>query len=144
VCFFRNLPYFQSQQIVLEISESEEMILTAGMIECLEKLKSLGIMLAVDDFGKSYSHFKTIIEMNPDFIKLDRYLTANLSTSFKKQIIIQYCLDFCSQFNSKLILEGIETEVELEMAKQLGVKYAQGFFLGKPGMLPEAYQQFVV
>ena len=135
---------FHSQQIVLEISESEEMILTAGMMECLGKLRDLGIMLAVDDFGKSYSHFKTIIEVNPDFIKLDRYLTADLSTSLKKQVIIQYCLDFCSQFNSKLILEGIETEVELEMAKQLGVMYAQGFFLGKPGMLPEAYQQFVV
>jgi EAL domain-containing protein (putative c-di-GMP-specific phosphodiesterase class I) len=134
----------QGQQIVLEISETEEMTVSSEMIRKLEKLRGLGIRIAVDDFGKSYSHFKTIIEMGPEFIKLDRYLTADLSSSLKKQAIIQYCLDFCSQFNSKLILEGIETELELEMAKQLGVIYAQGFFLGRPAILPKAYQQVVV
>lgn len=128
-----------SQQIVLEISESEKIIDFELYRNAIHFLKSEGFLIALDDIGKGYTDFKSIIEVEPDYIKLDKYFAENLDSSFQKQAIIQLFLKYCEDTSTNLILEGIETDEEVAIAKSLGVTYAQGYRLGKPEELQKTY-----
>ncbi|MGO4889558.1 EAL domain-containing protein [Anaerobacillus sp. MEB173] len=124
-----------SHQLVFELSELE---LTSNFEELKKRIfhfRKQGVLIAIDDIGSGYSNFKTIIEIEPDYLKLDRYLSINLPHSPKKQSLIEFFNDYASKYNSQLILEGIETESELAIAKAIGVSYGQGYLLGKPATL---------
>lgn len=129
--------YLHSQQIVLEISESE----TVEAFDIFKKqildLKKQGFLIAIDDIGKGYSNFKNIIELEPQYLKLDRYFAQDLHLSKQKQAIILLLLKYCEQSRGQLILEGIETEEEIEIASALGIPIVQGYLLGKPALLSE-------
>lgn len=121
-----------NQSIVFEINEAEKIWDMGLLRKAVHFLKDKGYAIALDDFGKGESSLKTVIELDPDFVKLDRYFAVNLSASNEKQKEIQMLLKLCEQKNMKLILEGIEDPMDLAMAKVLGVPLGQGHLLGKP------------
>ncbi|MFS0824358.1 EAL domain-containing protein [Bacillus sp. 1P02SD] len=123
--------YF-SQQVIFEISEMETITDFSSLKENIARLKSDGIKFAIDDVGKGNSNLKSIIELDPNFIKLDKYFSNNLYKEPKKQEIIKTILYYTNNHNINLVLEGIETEMDLAVAKAIGVKYGQGFILGRP------------
>jgi EAL domain-containing protein (putative c-di-GMP-specific phosphodiesterase class I) len=125
------------QRIVLEISEGEKIEDMNGFLQIVSRLKNYGFLIAIDDVGKGFSKLQRIIELEPNFIKLDRYFSVDLSTSPKKQRFISLILDYYKG-SVKMILEGIEKNEDLATAKLLGIPIAQGFLLGKPGLLSEA------
>jgi EAL domain-containing protein (putative c-di-GMP-specific phosphodiesterase class I) len=129
-----NENHISSQQIILEINEGE-IFNFKKLKESIERLKNLGIRIALDDCGKGQSSMKSIIELNPDFIKLDQYFADGLVKSLKKQNVLLFLLEYGKKFNSQLIVEGIEDEQSLRILKNIGIRYAQGFFLGKPSKL---------
>lgn len=130
--------YLDSQQIVLEISESETIEEFDRFKKRISELKRQGFLIAIDDIGKGYSNFRSIIELEPDYLKLDRYFAQDLHLSKQKQTLISFFLNYCEQYNCQLILEGVETEKELAVAKALGISIAQGYILGKPALLKES------
>ncbi|GAA0493212.1 hypothetical protein GCM10008986_19600 [Salinibacillus aidingensis] len=121
--------------MVLEINESELIHNVPLFNETLTKLQSFGFYIALDDVGKGASTFKRIIELNPDFIKLDKYFARDLHQSPNKQEMIRFFSNYCKKQEIKLVLEGLETRDELETAKMLGITLGQGYFLGKPNQL---------
>ncbi|MBS4195754.1 EAL domain-containing protein [Lederbergia citri] len=127
-----------NSRIVLEVSESELIEDIKIFKERISTLKQDGFLIAIDDMGRGYSRIESIIELEPDYIKLDRLFAKDLHLSPKKKEFISIFQTFCDHYGSQLILEGVETSEELEMAKSLGVVFAQGYFLGKPAMLTEA------
>ncbi len=76
--------YF-SQEIIFEISEMEAITDYSRLLKTIDKLKSGGIKFAIDDVGKGNSNLKSIIELDPDFIKLDKYFSYNLYKEPKKK-----------------------------------------------------------
>lgn len=108
-------------------------------LKVVHLLKDKGYAIAIDDFGKGESSLQTVIELEPDFVKLDRYYAVKLSASIKKQNEIQMLLKLCQQKNMKLILEGIEEPTDLAMAKLLGVHLGQGYLLGEPLPISEIH-----
>jgi EAL domain-containing protein (putative c-di-GMP-specific phosphodiesterase class I) len=124
-----------SQQLVLEISEQEHILNVPDLKRVIYNFKNQGILLALDDIGSGNSQIKSIIELEPNFLKLDHYFTENIETCSKKQSFIEMLLNYSMKHQSKLILEGIESPQEMAMAKILGVSYGQGYALGKPGPL---------
>ncbi|MBM7606365.1 EAL domain-containing protein (putative c-di-GMP-specific phosphodiesterase class I) [Metabacillus crassostreae] len=120
------------QHLVFEISELEDIREHSQLIERIMILKEMGFKFAIDDVGKGYSDFQTIIEMEPDYIKVDRYFSQQLSQFPKKQSFIQLVNEYSKRNGCQLILEGLETVEDLEVARQLGVEYAQGYLLGRP------------
>lgn len=121
-----------NHQIVLEISEAEVIEDYTIMSEYIKSLKKLGFKLAVDDVGKGNSSIRAIIDLKPHFIKLDRYFTIDLDQDKAKQAVIHFLLNYCKEFGSHLILEGVESKTELTIAKGLGIQFVQGYVLGKP------------
>ena len=126
-------------RFVLEINESEHIESYSLLKEKILKLQALGVQIALDDFDKGTSPFKKILELEPNYIKLDKYLSTNLAQSVKKQKLINLFINYCSSNNIKVILEGIETDSDLSVAKSLGVDFGQGYLLGKPDKINKLF-----
>jgi len=107
--------------------------------EALFPLRNKGVLLAVDDAGAGYANFSHILELEPDCIKLDRSLTAGLDTRIKSRALAASLIGFAEQTGSKIIAEGVETETELKILKELGVQKAQGYLFGRPLPLAAYY-----
>jgi EAL domain-containing protein (putative c-di-GMP-specific phosphodiesterase class I) len=126
-----------SYEIVLEIIESEE-IFNFNFMDFKDKIRQIkeyGLLIAIDDFGKGFDRFSLLIELESDFLKLDHYFAKDLFNSKQKQLAISLILDYCSNSSCSLILEGIESKLDLVAAKAINIPFAQGFLLGKPGLL---------
>jgi EAL domain-containing protein (putative c-di-GMP-specific phosphodiesterase class I) len=125
-------PNFTPNQIVFEIIE--EHVELHMLKSIISQLKDLGFIFAIDDVGKGSSTLRTIIELEPHYIKMDAYFSKNLSTSQQKQKMLTSFLDYCGK-DVVLILEGIEEKHDLAVAETLGVKIGQGYLLGRPDSL---------
>lgn len=135
--FFSNLQRLKStlkldtQNIVFEITEDDKESTQKSIQSYVTKLKRLGFLVALDDFGQGDSTIQYVQSLNPHIVKLDRYYTAGLAESFQRQTLIGNML-FLLKGEAEFIIEGVETEADLQTAKSLGVRYAQGFYLGRP------------
>jgi EAL domain-containing protein (putative c-di-GMP-specific phosphodiesterase class I) len=129
-----SLTNIKTSSIILELNESEKTEDLTILGRFVKKYQEEGFLVSIDDLGKGEANFKAILEIQPDIVKIDRYFAENLSKSKEKQKVIQYCLDFLSG-NASVVLEGIETEEDLEVAQQLGVPFAQGYYLGRPNSI---------
>ncbi|WP_017754794.1 EAL domain-containing protein [Calidifontibacillus oryziterrae] len=127
----RDLPLIR-EKIVFEINEGESVFDLSLLRDRINWLKEIGFQVALDDVGKGALSLTNMIELNVNFIKLDRYFSNHLHLSTKKQNMISAILHYCHANHIKVILEGIETEEELLTANSLGVDMGQGYYLGKP------------
>jgi EAL domain-containing protein (putative c-di-GMP-specific phosphodiesterase class I) len=121
-------------KVVLEINESkieEDNWKNPEFKKMLMYLKENGFSIALDDIGKGVATFQKIIEMSPNYIKLDRYFSIDLHSTKEKQHFISLLVKFAKN-KMGLILEGIEKESDLSQAKLLQVPFVQGYLLGKP------------
>lgn len=118
--------------IVFEILETEQVENFSLFKERITYLKNLGYLIAIDDVGKGWSSLNMIIELKPDYIKLDRFFSVHLSCSPLKQEMIRSLLYYGNSSNVKVVLEGMEKEQDFAVAKSLGVKIFQGFLFEKP------------
>jgi EAL domain-containing protein (putative c-di-GMP-specific phosphodiesterase class I) len=127
-------------KIVFEISETEY-IPEANLkliMERIEIIKSYGNLIAIDNIGKGYNSVPLIIEVKPDFLKLDRYFSNDLAYSKQKQTFITLLKKYCDQQNCRVILEDLEKDIDLNTGKSLGIRYVQGYLLGRPGLLKKS------
>ena len=133
--FIRNLlEDFPSapQHVILEIIESEQASNLPLFKERIDYLRQCGFQIAIDDVGKGWSSLSLIIELEPEFIKLDRYFSIDLASSLKKQKMIRLLLAYFADSNTSVVLEGIETTADLQTARSLGVPFCQGYLLAMP------------
>lgn len=122
----------KNQAIIFEINEKEPISDFQTIKKVLNSLKEVGIHFAIDDFGIGEGGFKRIIELQPSFLKMDKYFSINLSQSLQKQEIIKEMVMYCEKFGIHLIVEGIDHEHDINTLKKLGVHFGQGYKLGKP------------
>ena len=124
-----------NQQIVLEIDDQDMTAEYENIKAVIDYLKKKGILIAMDYFGGGIFDFQKVIEINPNYIKLDRYYSEELNYKSKKQSIVKLLINYCRKYKLGLILEGLESKEEILFAKSLGVSYGQGFGLAKPDRL---------
>ncbi|MEH7440221.1 EAL domain-containing protein [Neobacillus drentensis] len=121
-------------KIVFELNETkleEDIWDIKELKEKIVWLKDRGFCIALDDIGKGAAELQKIIEFAPDYIKLDRYFSKELSKSKEKQEMVSLFIQY-SKGKMGLILEGIEQGPDLEQAKKLHVPVVQGYLLGRP------------
>ncbi|MGG0716991.1 EAL domain-containing protein [Robertmurraya massiliosenegalensis] len=121
----------KTNSIVLEINESANGKNISALKEAICLYKKHGFIIALDDVGKGDSTVMALLEIEPDIVKIDKYFSIDLAKSIKKQKIIKLLVQFIDQ-DATVVLEGIETNDDLKMAKSIGVPFAQGYYLGKP------------
>jgi EAL domain-containing protein (putative c-di-GMP-specific phosphodiesterase class I)/GGDEF domain-containing protein len=119
-------------RIVLEITERTAIKDYPLFQEYLRAFRKRGFRFAVDDAGSGYAGLGSIANLEPDFIKLDISLIANIDTNFLKQNLVETMVNFADGQGAKVIAEGVERREEFETVKQLGVHYTQGFLFHRP------------
>lgn len=119
------------EQMVIEIIENEDVDLEA--MEFKQKIrKKYNCKIAIDDFGTGYATESWLLQVNPDFVKIDMSLIRGIDKDKERQSIISNILRYTKERNIKVICEGIETYQEVEKLIKMGVDYIQGYYLGKP------------
>jgi len=117
--------------IVLEITEHEVIEDYAAFLKAVRWLGH-DIRLAVDDAGAGVANFGHIIDLGPDFVKLDTSLVRRVNAHLGRQALIVGMRYFSLTSGCRLVAEGIETGVEARTLAQLGVEFGQGYWFGRP------------
>lgn len=121
-----------SEYIELEITESIAIIDIVFIKQVLESIKSLGIKIAIDDFGQEYSSLKYLNYLPIDKIKIDKSFIDGVGTSTKSEGIIRTVIALAKNLNLKVIAEGVETKQQLEFLANEGCCNIQGYYFYRP------------
>jgi PAS domain S-box-containing protein len=119
-------------RLVLEITEHESIPDYRPLTNALGYARSLGLRLAVDDAGSGYASFRHILTLRPDYIKLDRDLTAGIDTDAARRALASAVVMFALELDAVVTAEGVETAGELDTLCSLSVDAAQGYYLARP------------
>jgi EAL domain-containing protein (putative c-di-GMP-specific phosphodiesterase class I) len=119
-------------RIVLEITEQGSLSHTPLVLETIQELRQLGVRFAFDDVGVAYSHLPLIGDVQPSFLKISQHFGTSFETDSTRMKIVMNILSLARDFNCELILEGVENASTAEVATDLGIPLAQGFFFGHP------------
>ncbi len=119
-------------RIVLEITERQAITDFPSFRSTLEYLRALGFSVAVDDAGAGYASLQVLAEVRPEWLKIDISLTRGVDVDEARRQLMSSMVTFAQRMGVKLIAEGIETEEELKVLRELGVAYGQGFLFSKP------------
>ncbi|WP_239147042.1 putative bifunctional diguanylate cyclase/phosphodiesterase [Paractinoplanes tereljensis] len=118
--------------LVLELTETVLMRDLAVTAARLEELRELGVKIAIDDFGTGYSSLGYLRDIPVDVLKVDRSFITGLVGNQRQQELVSAVLQLGHTLGLKVVVEGIETEDQLELLGRMGCRYAQGYFLGRP------------
>jgi EAL domain-containing protein (putative c-di-GMP-specific phosphodiesterase class I) len=104
-----------------------------SIINILCQLKNLGVKISLDDFGTGYSSLSYVNRLPIDTIKIDRSLIINLEEKGSKNIlIVKSIIRMAHSLNIKVVAEGIETDEQFTILKELQCDLIQGYLIGKP------------
>jgi EAL domain-containing protein (putative c-di-GMP-specific phosphodiesterase class I) len=125
----------RTRPVVIEITEHD---LIDDYRAVREAIASLGpdVRVAVDDAGAGIANFSHIVELRPDYVKLDAKLIHGLNADLARQALVVGLRHFARAMGHYVIAEGIETEEELAALRALDVRFGQGYLLGRPAVAP--------
>ncbi len=118
--------------LILEITEETLVDNTTEVLRIGDELRERGARIAVDDVGAGYSGLRQIIEVLPDYLKLDRSLVAGIDTDPDRAALVSAIAGYSRHVRSLLVAEGIERPAELRTLESLDVPLVQGFHLAMP------------
>jgi diguanylate cyclase (GGDEF)-like protein len=101
-------------------------------LRVLDLIRSLGVMLSLDDFGSGYSSLSYLNNMPFDQLKIDRSFVTNIDTDSRKQKVMRGILSLTTELEFKIIIEGAETIEEIMMVQEMGCDVVQGYYYAKP------------
>jgi EAL domain-containing protein (putative c-di-GMP-specific phosphodiesterase class I) len=116
----------------LEITESVAMLDASFMIDLLERIKRLGVSLAVDDFGTGFSSLSYLERLNVDRLKIDLSFVSQMEQSDGSKRIVETIIQLGRSLQLELIAEGIEQESQAVSLTQMGCHEGQGYLFAKP------------
>jgi len=122
--------------VVFEISEHARVSDYDGLKGVLAGVRSRGARLAIDDAGAGFASLQHILRLSPDFIKLDMALVRGVDSDPARRALASALTSFGNEIGAVLIAEGIETAGELDTLRGLGIRFGQGYYLGRPAPEP--------
>lgn len=105
---------------------------TAEVFGLISHLRSLGFKFSLDDFGVGFTSFRYLQNIEVDYIKIDGSFVKKLTESRNDRLFVKSIVDVAQGMGIKTVAEFVENQATLEILKEHGVDYAQGYFIGKP------------
>lgn len=124
-----------ADRLVIELTEHTDVTDYQQLSAALRPLRAAGVRLALDDTGAGYSSLRHIVDLQPDIVKLDMALTRGIDSDPARRAMASTLLRFQDEVGATVVAEGIETEAELATLRDLGIRYGQGYLLGRPAPL---------
>jgi EAL domain-containing protein (putative c-di-GMP-specific phosphodiesterase class I)/CheY-like chemotaxis protein len=122
-------------RLIIELTEHAPVTDYQALADSLRDLRVLGARIAIDDVGAGFASFRHILQLSPDIVKLDLSLTRRLEDSSSARALTAALVDFADTTGAVIAAEGIESEIELTLLRELGVHHGQGYLLGYPAHL---------
>lgn len=135
LAFLRKLG-LDPARVIIEITENQPTFDFEGMRDALLHYRGMGFKIAIDDLGEGFSSLRLWSELRPEFIKIDMHFVQGVDHDpIKLQFLksIQHIAESCG---THVIAEGVETEAELRVVKDIGIALGQGYFIARPSPTP--------
>ncbi|MGZ0078809.1 EAL domain-containing protein [Methylomonas sp. YC3] len=118
-------------RVVLEIMENA-VEADQQLLEAVDNYRDRGFQVAIDNFGSRHSNLDRLWRLSPSFVKLDLSIIHQAQTDAKIRRVLPKLIEIIQALGAQAIIEGIENEVQLDIALDAGGKLLQGYFLGRP------------
>lgn len=126
-------------RVVIEITEHEAVEDYDELATALKELRGLGARTAIDDAGAGFASLRHTLLLDPDIIKVDISLTRQIDIDRGRRALTAALSSFAEEMGMDIVAEGVETQAEMDALADLGVRFGQGFFLARPGPLPDGH-----
>jgi diguanylate cyclase (GGDEF)-like protein len=120
------------RRVKLEVTESAIVATPEATSYILRQIAGLGIQLSIDDFGIGYSSLAQLLRMPFTSLKIDRSLVADVERAPEQREMIRAITSMARTLNLQIVAEGVESAEQLDVLRDLGVEYAQGFHISLP------------
>ncbi len=120
------------KRVIFEITESESIENYDDVKSFIKRFHSYGVKIAIDDFGTGFSNFGYILEIEPDYLKIDGSLVKDIDTNSRSHTLVEAIVQFSHKLGIKVIAEYVHSEVIFNMLKELNVDEYQGFYFSEP------------
>jgi len=124
---------FPTDRLIFEFTENEEMTDPDHVANIIATYQKMGFGTALDDFGAGHAGLNLLARFQPDIVKLDMELIRGIDGSLPRRMIVDGVVKMCAALGVTVVAEGIETAGELDVLRDIGVRYIQGFLFAKPG-----------
>jgi len=132
-----------ADRVVIEISEQYPLDDYQLLRRATDHFRNEGFEIAIDDLGSGYSGLRTWSELRPDYVKIDRHFIEHIDQDPVKREFVRSIQEIASELNCKVIAEGIETQQELAAIRDIGIRYGQGFYIGRPLPAPAPESEII-
>lgn len=122
-------------RLLLEITETAALANFSGTLRIMARFRALGCAFGLDDFGVGYSSFQYLKELPVDFVKIDGSFIKGLTVNPDDVVFVRALHDAVKGYGKATVAEFVEDEATLDILRAIGVDYAQGYLIGRPGEL---------
>ena len=123
-----------SSRVTFELLESEAVSDFKKLERFISEVKRHGAKIAIDDFGSGYSNFSYLTKMSADYIKIDGSLIKHIDVDKNSLLVVETIVDFAKKLGIKTIAEYVHSSIIMDKVKELGIDYAQGFYIDEPSI----------
>ncbi|WP_342443667.1 EAL domain-containing protein [Lysinibacillus sp. FSL K6-0075] len=116
----------------IEITEMSMLDYTEDLIDTIKQLRALGITISLDDFGTGYSSLNYLKKFPVDVLKIDRAFVRDIVPEKSGIAMISAMISLAHALNLQVVAEGVEEEAELNVLREHGCEYVQGYYFSKP------------
>jgi EAL domain-containing protein (putative c-di-GMP-specific phosphodiesterase class I) len=120
--------------IIFEVSETEKVTHIQKLVSIFREYRRHGLRTAIDDFGAGYSGLDLLAEFQPEIIKLDIALIRNIHKRPASRAIVRAIASLCRELDILTIAEGVESEDELIVLRDMGLELFQGYYFARPAL----------
>ncbi|RJQ48507.1 MAG: EAL domain-containing protein [Gammaproteobacteria bacterium] len=123
------------RNVVFEITETAAIANLPLMRDMVQQLRDLGCRFALDDFGAGFNSFNYLKHFPVDYLKIDGSFIVNLAGDPADQALVKSMIEIARQLGKRTVAEFVENAETLELLKEYGVDYVQGYHIGRPQAL---------
>ena len=120
------------EDLIFEVVETEKIEDVEHLRSVLDVYKREGMKVALDDVGSGFATVEMLTLLQPDYVKIDRSFISYCDRNTENQKFLRKVMKIAGELNILVLAEGIERKEELLFCKDIGIHYAQGYFIGKP------------
>jgi diguanylate cyclase (GGDEF)-like protein/PAS domain S-box-containing protein len=122
----------EPSRLVFEVTETAAVSNVSGALKFIGNLKDIGCRFSIDDFGVGFSSMTQLKHLPADYLKIDGSFIRHIRTSTVDQEVVKAMVAIAGALGMTTIAESVRSAADLELLKQLGVRYAQGYHVGRP------------
>jgi EAL domain-containing protein (putative c-di-GMP-specific phosphodiesterase class I) len=103
-----------------------------SFLSALDQLRALGIRIALDDVGLGQSNFKMLLDVCPDYLKLDQHFVTGCARDTKRQAVIHAISELARHFGARIVAEGVDELESVDTLRRFGIDLMQGYLFAQP------------